>query len=40
LWDGKNESGNIKGQRYTRILRVGRDGKTIKDHWELKGKAT
>jgi len=36
----KNEIGNIKGERYARTLRFDKDGKIIKDHWELKGKAT
>ena len=41
LFIGKmNEQGNIKGERYARTLKYDRDGKVIKDHWELKGKAT
>ncbi len=41
LFIGKtNEAGNIKGERYARTLKKSPDGKIIKDHWELKGKAT
>jgi hypothetical protein len=36
----KNENGNIKGERYARTFKYDKDGKIIKDHWELKGKAT
>jgi hypothetical protein len=35
-----NEKGTIKGERYTRRLAKDDSGKTIKDHWELKGKAS
>lgn len=35
-----NEQGNIKGERYARTLKYDREGNLIKDHWELKGKAT
>lgn len=35
-----NEQGIIKGERYARTLKYDREGKVIKDHWELKGKAT
>ena len=35
-----NEQGNIKGERYARTLKYDREGSLIKDHWELKGKAT
>jgi len=35
-----NEDGNIKGERYTRVLVKDKDGKIIKDHWDLKGKAS
>jgi hypothetical protein len=31
-------SGNIKGERYTRILKADTNGVIIKDHWDLKGK--
>lgn len=33
-------SGNVRGDRYARRLVFDKDGNTIKDHWELKGKAT
>ena len=36
----KNEEGIIKGERYTRTLKRDGNGAIIKDHWELKGKAT
>jgi len=36
----KNEKGQIKGERYARTLKSDRNGGIIKDHWELKGKAT
>lgn len=32
--------GSIKGERYARTLNYDKNGKIIKDHWELKGKAT
>jgi hypothetical protein len=41
LFVGKlNPQGNIKGERYARTLKYDREGKVIKDHWELKGKAS
>ncbi len=41
LFIGKrNANGAIKGERYARTLKYDRSGKVIKDHWELKGKAT
>jgi len=41
LFIGKRtESGSIKGERYARTLKYDREGKVIKDHWELKGKVT
>lgn len=41
LFIGEMEtSGNIKGERYARRLAFDREGKVIKDHWELKGKAS
>lgn len=41
LFIGKqDEAGNIKGERYTRILKKDAAGNVIKDHWDLKGKAT
>jgi hypothetical protein len=30
----------IKGNRYARVLKYDTKGNKIKDHWELKGKAT
>ena len=36
----KTEQGTIKGERYARTLKKDREGRTFKDHWELKGKAT
>ena len=36
----KTEQGSIRGERYARTLKKDREGKTFKDHWELKGKAT
>lgn len=36
----RDESGQIKGERYARRLKVDKDGKVIKDHWENKGKAS
>lgn len=32
--------GKIKGARYSRTLQRGADGVVVKDHWDLKGKAT
>ena len=41
LFLGKlNEQGIIKGERYARTLKKDREGNIIKDHWELKGKAS
>lgn len=41
LFIGKaNTEGQIKGNRYTRVLKYDSKGNKIKDHWELKGKAT
>ncbi|WP_207427179.1 hypothetical protein [Pedobacter sp. SYSU D00535] len=41
LFMGKmTEKGSVKGERYARTLKKDRDGNTIKDHWELKGKAS
>jgi len=34
------ESGSIKGERYARTLKKDSQGNLIKDHWELKGKAS
>lgn len=35
-----NAAGKIKGSRYTRVLKFDAKGNKIKDHWELKGKAS
>jgi len=41
LFIGKrDESGLIRGERYARRLKKDDTGAVIKDHWELKGKAT
>ena len=41
LFMGKlDEHGKVKGERFARILKKDQDGKIIKDHWDLKGKAT
>jgi len=36
----KTDKGIIKGERYSLTLKKDREGKTFKDHWELKGKAS
>ena len=36
----RNESGKIKGERFARRLIIDGEGKTVKDHWDHKGKAT
>lgn len=36
----KDPSGSIKGERYVRILKRDKNGLIIKDHWDLKGKAS
>ena len=36
----RNNEGVVKGDRYVRTLIFGDDGRKIKDHWELKGKAS
>ena len=36
----KDKNGNIKGERYSRRLKIDKDGKILKDHWDYKGKAT
>jgi hypothetical protein len=33
----EKENGNIKGDRFTRILIFDEEGKVIKDHWDRKG---
>lgn len=40
LFIGKNVNGKIRGHRYQRILKVDEQGIVIKDHWELKGRAS
>ena len=41
LFIGKrDETGNIKGDRFSRTLKRDESGAIIKDHWDLKGKAT
>ncbi len=41
LFIGKRtEQGTVKGERYVRTLLFDTQGVKIKDHWELKGKAT
>jgi hypothetical protein len=40
LFIGKKREGRISGQRYMRILKRDSNGILIKDHWDLKGKAT
>jgi hypothetical protein len=41
LFIGKSSGdGRIKGERYARTLRRDPQGVLIKDHWDLKGKAT
>lgn len=34
------DSGTIRGERYARRLAFDKTGAVLKDHWELKGKAT
>lgn len=36
----KTEKGTIQGERYARTLKKDKDGIVLKDHWELKGKAS
>jgi hypothetical protein len=36
----KGSTGKIKGERYARILKLAEDESVIKDHWDLKGKAS
>lgn len=35
-----NEKGQIAGWRYARTFKKDRQGQVIKDHWELKGRAS
>lgn len=36
----KDTNGNIRGERYNRRLKIDKEGRLIKDHWDRKGKAT
>ncbi len=36
----KGADGNIKGDRYARVLKHDSEGQVLKDHWERKGKAS
>lgn len=36
----RTTEGKIIGERYTRRLKIDKDGKVLKDHWERKGKAS
>ncbi|WP_207511282.1 hypothetical protein [Longitalea luteola] len=36
----KDDSGQIKGERFTRRLRQMSDGRIVKEYWEHKGKAS
>jgi hypothetical protein len=36
----KDDTGNIRGERYARRLVKDKEGVVIKDHWDFKGKAT
>lgn len=36
----KDESGNVRGERYARRMVKDSEGALIKDHWDYKGKAT
>lgn len=36
----KKAGGSIKGDRYSRTLIFKPDGSVLKDHWEMKGKAS
>ena len=41
LFIGKrNEQGIIRGERFSRTLKQDESGAVIKDHWDLKGKAS
>lgn len=35
-----DENGNVKGERYARVLKYDKTGTVIKDHWDKKGRAT
>lgn len=34
-----DSNGRISGNRFTRVIARGPDGKVIKDHWDAKGRA-
>jgi hypothetical protein len=34
------ENGNVKGERFSRTLIKDKEGKIIKDHWDLKGRSS
>lgn len=36
----RDKNGTVKGERYVRTLLFNPHGVKVKDHWELKGKAT
>ena len=36
----RTDEGTIRGDRYSRVLKRDQEGKVIKDHWDLKGKAS
>jgi hypothetical protein len=36
----KDDSGHIKGERFTRRLRQMSNGRIVKEYWEHKGKAS
>ncbi len=39
LFIGKiKDNGDIKGERFTRVLKYDDDGNIIKDHWDNKGR--
>ena len=36
----KDNHGIIKGNRYCRVIKMDKKGQVIKDHWDMKGKAS
>ena len=36
----RDKDGHIRGERYVRVYKQSPDGTVIKDHWDLKGKAS
>jgi hypothetical protein len=41
LFLGKlDHTGRIRGERYVRTFKVDHGGRVIKDHWDLKGRAS